>query len=449
MQPRTYVSDGQPEQRLAQNVIAVLEDEGLLELSGSGKGRVVAFCGFVVTSDAILVALPKTLEVPTEDDIDLCRLLYRTFVRFLRQDVPTIESGSADMRYNKEDLANLSTFQIYDELLDDCARFGIYRNRIKTQRLGLSGRPNWKKTLKKVMPYHNGRGVPIYPYFHTERRDLRLEGLVSDIHRWCVSNADHAIGWLKSSGGDTVLFPSIAHSRGKAPCDRKAAIHILTAELRKCYEQRKIRLLNLMIKLLDQTDTGVSIEQKQFGVRYFWPVWESICKAYLSDQSEEHGKALPQPSYRTGDGVRYNRGRNIGQRPDVVIGSPGDALAVIDAKYYDVRKGVPGWQDIVKQLFYAASYKTTGYASEVRNVLMFPEPESTSLPDKIVMDIPDEVRTGEQFDETRFNSLFPPIECRYLSMTKAMKAYACKAQGETLRACLLETELDNRVVGDA
>jgi hypothetical protein len=62
------------------------------------------------------------------------------------------------------------------------------------------------------------------------------------------------------------------------------------------------------------------------------------------------------------------------QRPDIVL-DWGEALAVLDAKYYfPLPEDRCGWGDLVKQHFYAASM---GGARPTKNGLIFPDPTVT------------------------------------------------------------------------
>lgn len=438
-----YLNDGTPEEQVEGRAKKLLEKEGLFVQSRLGSKRVLSYCGFIVSDDFILVSLPKTLTVREGGGLHTCRVLYKTLLRYFREvstaKQPLTEASSELVG----DLDSLKIFDTYNELLEDWSRSGVYKNRIKKERIGLSGRVNWKKTIQHVSAYHDDSGAPVYPAFYSEKRDLRLEGMVSDIHRWCVANADFSIGWMKTSGNKFLLFPEIATWRESVPCDKATAIAVLNKELRKQYDQRKLHILRLMRHLIEKSETGRRIEIKAFGVRYFWPIWESICRSLLCDESVTHSKSLPRPKYLNRDRGVMKCSSGIGQRPDIVVKTSSDNLAIVDAKYYDVRFNVPGWQDIVKQFFYATSYEAVGYATQVSNSFLFPMPNITmELPANIEMDVPKVVSDAGTLDKEYFDRLFKPVKCRYLDMQKAMQGYVNHGVEKPLRDSLFIAQED-------
>lgn len=101
-------------------------------------------------------------------------------------------------------------------------------------------------------------------------------------------------------------------------------------------------------------------------------------------------------------------------------------VTVVDAKYYGAtgKGSMPGWPDIVKQLYYEMALKTVVKSGEtVSNCFAFPAGNDT----------------GRPFSSAGvFNSgldpveKFPTIECRYINTHSVMKAYCV---GGTLIRC--------------
>ncbi len=417
---REYLQEGAPAASLNSRVSSLIENEGLMNV-GIDSTKSVGFCGFLVEGDFIAVSLPKTIALPDEDDVELCKLLFRTLQRYYHE----ASFNVGDKSDIKDDIETLSSFHMLNELLDDWSRYGVYRNRINEEKVRLTGHVNWKKTIKHVLPFLNHNGTPIYPKFHTRNRRLELEKTISDLHRSMVASADTSIGWLKASNLNGLMFPEISCWNDKLPCDNLTALRLLNRELRKQFDQRKVRLLKLMVDLITKNITTPDISKKRFGVKYFWPIWEEMCRSYLLDQSSLHGKALPQPKYLSDTGSLSNYSSNIGQRPDIIIGDRDGWIEIVDAKYYDVRVGVPGWKDIVKQFFYAGSFKAIGYAKKTKNVFLFPFSGDANVvhPDRIEMKIPKDYVPVTPIDKGQFFNVFPSIKCLYLDVVDAMRSY--------------------------
>ena len=89
---------------------------------------------------------------------------------------------------------------------------------------------------------------------------------------------------------------------------------------------------------------------------------------------------LPQPVWESDlvDG-------HISQRPDIFM-VHNQGLYILDAKYYDYNHNVPGWHDVVKQLFYRHTMKSIEHSREymrtlpntreIHNAFLFPGNDS-------------------------------------------------------------------------
>ncbi|EGO5970355.1 LlaJI family restriction endonuclease, partial [Enterococcus faecalis] len=145
-------------------------------------------------------------------------------------------------------------------------------------------------------------------------------------------------------------------------------ILLLEKELRTTYKTRDIKLIqNLLIYLKDTENNYFSI---MLLTPYFYSIWEQMLKLAFKHDSTLMGK-VPKPYwYLTGNPFKlYTK-----QIPDILI-SKDNTLLIIDAKYYSIKpknvKKFPGWESIVKQLYYNLSLNNIGF-QKIKNIFIMP-----------------------------------------------------------------------------
>lgn len=421
-----FVVDGTPEDQINPLICHSIAKEGLFSPSGPLNNlRVLSYCGFIITNDFIVVSLPKATPLPEPSNaIATCSILFRTLLKYSRLNALTMSTVSSLDPDVYKDKSCLSIFYTYNELLDDWAKFGQYKNRKNISSIGLNGRVNWKKTMSRGVPIFDDNMSPIYERFYTETRNLNLAGLVSEIHCWCVATADKTIGWLKNTTTGKPLFPDISHFCDHPPCTKETAVLAIKREMARQFDQRKLRLLRLMLAIFKDESLGKDIKMNAFGVRKFWPVWEMIVKELITTKIPLHSVSLPQPFYSNKDGNRHNKYNNIGQIPDLIAMDNDGRIYIIDAKYYDIILSAPGWKDIVKQFYYQLSLWSIDNSLTISNHFIFPSSSSEfEHPSHIKMDIPELAYDSHHFDGQLFKKLFPYINCEYISILIAMKTF--------------------------
>ena len=430
-----FLNDGTPERSLNNDVAECLGQSGLLYSYSAHKGRVVKFTGFLYVNGGWIVVFPKTFNIPDdfEKKLSASALLYKVLVKYSRTDfnnssqAPEFSSGQSDDR-NK-----IVALSMYDFLLEDWGRFGPYRNVRKRNVRSQSGKIDWRRTISKVEPLVGGDGAPVYDNFITTRNDYSTLEQISLLQKWAVATADMMLGWLLSSGhGDMLLYPELKKYVGPCPVERRMAIRIIKAELQVQYDIRKIHVLRTILALVDGAPLAERYSSSvQLGVSSFWPIWESVCKFLLSDESSLHSKYLPYPVYLRQDGSKFQSRDAFSQRPDIVS-KMDEQLLVVDAKYYDVRQNLPGWGDVVKQLFYEKSFKAIDYSDDIKNYFLFPSPSSDDAPAKVNVrssytnGLPNEMSIDE----------FAEITCRYYNIHDACSRYVSNCPDEEFKNSL-------------
>ena len=129
-------------------------------------------------------------------------------------------------------------------------------------------------------------------------------------------------------------------------------LSFLDREKKTTYSARELKLIALMQEFLLETavDQGYS-NASIFGTLNFDAVWEKACKAAFADK-EILRCFTPQPKWHRKETIiELVKAKSPRQVPDILAYKE-ETLYVLDAKYYDVSVSLPGWHDIVKQIYY-------------------------------------------------------------------------------------------------
>ena len=177
-------------------------------------------------------------------------------------------------------------------------------------------------------------------------------------------------------------------------------IYLIEKVLRRTFNQRKIRLLNLLLlilrKNLHSQQNGINL----YGITNFHSIWEDMCKV-LFDNSYLDGskykeviRELTAPRYILNKDLQGKKEGNP-LIPDVVTKYK-DTFFVIDAKYYNIsiqssenddeitndieindnentrldklQGFLPGTYDVLKQIIYMKSFKEKEEELEIVNL---------------------------------------------------------------------------------
>lgn len=386
---------------------------GLHTKSKIGKASKVSFCGFIPVYDDFAVFFPKTFrnDYPQEESMALARVLYKSlkkYSRLAKQDKQFINLG--DVSQVEDDLSSLGYMAALADILEDWIAYGPYKSKQYKFVRSYAGKIDWKKTAKQIVPNINSAGVAVFPSFVTRKRDYHSDDMIAQLQKWAVANADFHLGWLYSDNKHGVLFPDLARYRDKPPCEVSYAVTFLRKSLKTHFDQRKIRLINFLIRFLEGKASSTQGQYKM-GVKFFWPVWEQVCGDIFENQSDQHFSSLPQPEYTSSRELPLDYGVGISQKPDI-MSTNDNSMSILDAKYYDMSETQPGWSDIVKQLYYADIAGDTGQWGGVSNAFIFPRPINDKIAERVVVKSVD----GSP-------SRYSPIHCIYLDMSHALKVF--------------------------
>ena len=280
---------------------------------------------------------------------------------------------------------------------------------------------DWDRTIDEKTPWLIGKSLvyldPVHTYVEADDSDfcqsLHL-AIVSDCFRFLKSTGiAEAIGIGSWPPSETKLvdFGSPSYMLAK-----------LRSEKRVQFDDRRLRLLNLMEKHLERSISLRSFDNFGFfGTEHFEIVWETLCaRAFNNQRDMPIARCLPnavlpeqerhlttnstmkdlirRPTWNICDGTVAFEQKSTGKlNPDVITihHEKGACLTILDAKYYALSIGSrtvanqPGVEDIVKQHAYQMALQDFALVNnlQMQNALLFPTGRETRIAGSVHYDV--------------------------------------------------------------
>lgn len=306
----------------------------------------ISFVGIVAFADCVIFCFPKKLfaspsNISDEDTEQLISLVTKSLIRF-RDDYPHSpeDAGflySADRRTSTPLLTAM-------ELIQDYEVNGPIRRFLTQYSQNQSGRIAWNRTIQRSDPIFTESSV-FYPLPVIVRRIDDDDSPLTILHKACVQDCYKRWGWLIDPERYHVNFRQ--HERGWLPCTQETALTFLSREKWTVFSDREMHVIDLLMQYISSTIRNDSKNDVSFfGTKTYWRVWEATCKHIFHDDQYIYDNLLPQPRWKL-----PNLKPDTSQRPDVLFVT-NDTLYILDAKYYDYRRNMPGGPDIIKQYYY-------------------------------------------------------------------------------------------------
>lgn len=312
---------------------------GVASASGNGWFS-VDFCGLAMVLDTIVVSVPKCWD-DSDDDVRTAQELVRTLLKY-RQEAYQEEKDNALLMGEGASASLVLALRI----LEDYKLRGLLRRSRKIERTDGNGHIKWAKTVSRKTPIVTETSV-FFPEVVTSHTLSDHEEPICRVHAQVVSECVRGIGWLMGiESGPRIQGPLMTSGEMIATLNREAV---------RTFSRRESNLISLMLGyLMGSRNTSGSVPVA-FGTDSFHLVWEHACAVAFDNDITLFSRVLPQPVWRLNASVKgrvYDK--QVRQIPDslTVFGS---TFMVLDAKYYDVGVTLPGWPDIVKQLYYRDS----------------------------------------------------------------------------------------------
>ncbi|EOW9530215.1 LlaJI family restriction endonuclease [Bacillus cytotoxicus] len=318
------------------------------------------FVGFSTYKENLFIVFPKGFQLSNNIDVNKkkAKLLLQTLIKYEKSTIENNFLGDGD------DIVAQS-FSSITRLIKDYQNFGIIKFQERKQEFNGKGRINWGKTIKQTQPYMQGN-IPLYLDLITSQTHFFSEHEISHIHEYVLHHISLQFGWLfnfKFHPDNTEELLRVEHM-----------IYILTNALSQTFVEREIQLFKELINYLKKVSQEDSSSLSIYATQYFHNIWELMCARILKDNESLH-KLVPNPYWVVNDKEYVTK-----QIPDILF-EKNFELYVLDAKYYRIKEGLdklPGWKDIVKQLFYAQSFKNNGFTErnytfqDIHNIFLFP-----------------------------------------------------------------------------
>jgi len=317
-------------------IIKELENKPNVLVLKSGMFKFLV-SGIIIVQDYVLVIFPKGYIAPK--DIESFKsetyILLQTLMRYVNEN--NLNPDESELLFgNGENVINRIASSML--IIEDFEKYGLI-NRSKTISSPIyPGRIEWSTTIRKTTPYQNhGRTIYLTPIMNHNVNDTNDS--IRAIHEYVVDSCINLWGWLLGYTEEIYV--------DELPMSLEEAIYILDIARNDSYVQRESTLFSLLIEYLKALSGNFETRRYEiFATPYFSFVWEAICGHVFENQYASLKVLVPQPIW-VSDVIE----KSVSQRPDSLFIS-GDRIFILDAKYYDYKISVPGWHDIVKQVFY-------------------------------------------------------------------------------------------------
>lgn len=385
--------------------------------------------GVVIYKSEYIVIFPKAYKIPNSKGLlkDHAQVLVEVLIKYKRSSTLSSEEMELLGGNSGEYAENLTTAY---SLIEDFKYNGFLRKETKIKSTFPVGRVDWVSTVNKKQPLFSKQAV-IYNEPITIRKAIDKQNYLLKIHKYCVYKSIKNYGWLLG-----ITNENIKNDIGEISIDVNEALIFLSRELHSTFAERDIRVIELLIDFLE----GINLQDSDMimeviATPYFQNVWESICSIAFQNQYKILKEIIPKLLWDIESNAEVRS-----KRPDIMV-IKDQVMYILDAKYYNVDSNLPGWPDVVKQLFYALTIwkniKSEEFNSpnkklesvlkkvnNTQNIFLFPSSEEEPI--KYVGKV--NVENNKDFDD---------IKAYRVNTYLAMKCYIGKEQFNYLD-CLVE-----------
>lgn len=309
-------------------------------------GATVAFTGIALVGDTMVISLPKGQDISSvtaspERFRGTVLLLMRSMVKYKAEN-PLMAAKDAAMD------GNLGSQKIYYALkiLDDYVSNGLVSRFRTVTAVASGGNVNWQKTVSRSSPLHSSSGV-LYQNPYVRMRVVDSRDTLRLIQAHVVKECVKTFGWLFAIEDATELQNAALN------WSENELLAALAREKTSTFSQRELILIDLLTAYLSDRSSDRGDQQVAlFGSLDFENIWERACQVAFNHDPTLYSSLVPQPVWHVACEFANAPSRtDPSQRPDILTICD-SVLLVLDAKYYKAKIALPGWHDIVKQIYY-------------------------------------------------------------------------------------------------
>lgn len=398
-------------------LIKELKNQEVLKYSIKNKKYYLNYVGLIGLSNGqILSILPKCIPNKVLTNEKECLKYTKSIISAIEKYNEKNLNNFFCFDNNVEDLNYFNYFALYDSLILDYLEYGLYTQTKDIHEKNGDNEIDWDHTLNIELGYLGKNKKPLYLDYHNLTSINDDSNFIQEIHKFLLNQASfyfQQIPFFTESKPRLDFYTKL--EIGKENIDK--AIFSITKRLRLTFNQRKIRLLKLMLLILEKQKHSQENGINLYGIKDFHRIWEDICKVlfnnlYTNDSKyKEVMKNLTTPKYTFNKKIQGSPNTSS-LIPDVVTVYEKDNekyFFVIDAKYYnisiqssevddeitndieindnedsqlEVLQGfLPGTYDILKQLIYMETFlkekeKLNIDDTKIKNIFIIPGKEN-------------------------------------------------------------------------
>lgn len=326
------------------------------------------FVGFIAISNEILYSQPKFSNITDPFDFNYLISIFNQYKnRKLKN--KTIKQydyyGLSQSNFEK----TLFEYSLYISLLEYYQQYGIYSIETKSYSVNTSNRVNWSRTVNTSTPIYSSESViydnPISINIFTEAN------IVSSIQISILFYLDNKYNINKSILNKRDLEKYQRISFAELISNSSTWFSILQNELSNTYQYNNLSLLSQLSSFFNKNAFAYSSKKKSlYGTISFHNIWEDACSQIFDSQYDSLKHKIAQPKWKFTSPIFIKDA--TGQIPDILHENENN-IFILDAKYYyPLPSSLCGWADIVKQYFYAKSFKNPDN-KVIINALLFPD----------------------------------------------------------------------------
>lgn len=322
-------------------LVSELESTNILKYDSKNEKHYFQYVDLIGLRDGrILSILPKCISEDILNDKDEC-------IQYTKNILNAIEKYNHKrfdntFTYNldiEKEEKNFNLFALYDFLIADYLEYGLYRETKEVYEENGDREIDWEHTLEIEMGYITKKKQPVYLNYHNITTIDNNNNLIQEVHKFLLNRASsyfQEIPFFMDSKPILDFYCKI--DIGVENQDK--IMYLIEKVLRRTFNQRKIRLLNLLLlilrKNLHSQQNGINL----YGITNFHSVWEDMCKVLFNNlyldgsKYKEVIRELTAPRYILNKDLQGKKEESP-LIPDVVTKYK-DTFFVIDAKYYNI-----------------------------------------------------------------------------------------------------------------
>ncbi|WP_394532817.1 hypothetical protein C1N83_27995 (plasmid) [Priestia aryabhattai] len=304
--------------------------------------------GILIYRNILIIVFPKTYSLPKNEKIleEHIQVLFEVLLKYKRES--NCDSEEVDLLGGENGQNNENLITAY-RLIKDFTQNGLLLKKMRVDSSAQLGNIDWIATINKRQPMFSGNSI-IYTDTISRKTTANRQNTLYILHKYCVCKSIEKYGWLLG-----VTLKNINLDITELDFDIPYALNILKNELNSTFAEREINVIKLMREFLSGMEEQSREEKLEtLATPYFQNVWELICSNNFNNQYDTLKQIIPKLNWEL---EITSRARVRDQRPDIIVLRESN-MYIFDAKYYNINASLPGWPDVVKQLFYALTIFT-------------------------------------------------------------------------------------------